>query len=207
MYDLANVNEDGGSVVLWPHLSAFLIAAIKVPGPRFSPPDTGKSCLRRCTFWLRVVGGLKAHRFGGSPRRESGSQPNRNSQRNGLCRDIFDSRTKKKEIDSPRRKRGLLSTVSPTTLLLLVLQSRVLSLKVSSGSIDYSLSLSLLSFFLFISIISAAKITVQTVCVRIVQLGSSYDIFAVFFNSTVLRYSISNCWREREKEILVPPTF
>jgi len=65
MYDLANVNEDGGSVVLSPHLSAFLIAAIKVPASSSPPPlssDAGKSCLRHCTSWLRAVGRFRGFR-------------------------------------------------------------------------------------------------------------------------------------------------
>jgi len=101
-------------VVLWPHLSAFLIAAIKVPGPRFSPPlppDTGKSCLRRCTFWLRVVGGLKAHRFG-SPRRESGSQPNRNGQRMGSVGTSSIREQKKGDRFSPEKARTLIYRLS-----------------------------------------------------------------------------------------------
>jgi len=44
MYDLANVNEDGRSVVLSPHLSAFLIAAIKVPPPPLPPTPENPVC-------------------------------------------------------------------------------------------------------------------------------------------------------------------
>lgn len=146
MYDLANVNEDGGSVVLSPHLSAFLIAAIKVPVSTFPvppPPRTPENPVCAavhpgCAWSSREVEGLEAHRFGCSRRKSS----QRNSRRNGLLRNISDSRTKKK-IDSLLRKREFLS-VPPATPLpsVPVLRSRVLSLEVSSGSISFSLSLS-----------------------------------------------------------------
>lgn len=125
---------------LWcsPHLSAFLIAAIKVR-PHFhslplrlprSPADTGKSCLRPPLYILVAARAVAGGRGWLKGRIDSASAENldrrrRNSdddyddgddeggRREGglgstLFWDISDSRTKK-EIDSPRRKRELLS--------------------------------------------------------------------------------------------------
>lgn len=174
-------------MVLSPHLSAFLIAAIKVPAPfppRATPENPVCAAVHPGCAWSSG-GGLKAHRFG-SPlaenpdRRRIGTASESGSVGTSPIRE-----QKKKEIDSSRRKRGLLSTVSPP--LPRPPQSRVLSLKVSSGSIYHSISCSFPFSLLEYYICSKDNCT-NSLCVRIVQLGSSYDIFAVFFDSAIFDF-------------------
>lgn len=55
MYDLANVNEDGGSVVLSPHLSAFLIAAIKVLASTSPIPHLGRRKILSAPLYILVA--------------------------------------------------------------------------------------------------------------------------------------------------------
>lgn len=116
------------------------------------PTDAEKSCLRRCTSWLRVVvasrrevEGLEAHRFG-CRRRKSRSQPGGAASERGLLSGHLRFTSKKEDRFSPEKARVLICCPSchyPAVRSCL-LQSRVLSLEVSSESIPFYLPLSFL---------------------------------------------------------------